>query len=142
MTSQLLEQQQRYYDARTQYDIAKAESDRLEKLWRAEEEQLVERMVEANVKSVQFADGSKPTLVKNVSAKCNQGNQAEVRQWLIDTEGDDSDFLKTEADRHKVNAHIKKQIEAGADPEDYPDFLSVSVRPNVRVYGWKNRASE
>tara|TARA_R110000772_G_C13309802_1_gene439836 strand:- start:11347 stop:11790 length:444 start_codon:yes stop_codon:yes gene_type:complete len=138
----LLDFQRDYYDARTEYDVAKAESDRLEKLWRAQESKLIEKMMGDGVKSVTLSDGSRPTLAKGVSVKCNKDTHDQVRAWLLETVGDDSDFVETLPNRHKVAAHVKKEIEEkGMDPDDFPDFLAVSVKPTMRVLGWTKRLS-
>lgn len=139
----ILDFQRTYYEARTEYDNAKAESDRLEKLWRAEEAKLIDAMMDEGVKSVTLDDGSRPTLAKTVSIKCNKDTHDRVREWLRDTVGDDSDFIETLPNRHKVAAHVKKCIEEeGLASSDFPGFLAVSVKPTMRVLGWKNRKSE
>ena len=138
----LLDFQREYYEARTSYDEAKAESDRLEKLWRVQESKLIEKMMDEGVKSVTLDDGSRPTLAKGVSVKCNKETHSQVRQWLLDTVGDDSDFVETLPNRFKVAAHVKKLIEEQhADPEGFPEFLAVSVKPTMRVLGWTKRLS-
>ncbi len=137
----LIDQQNRYYEARTAYDEAKAESDRLEKLWREQEGKLIDRMMDLQIKSITLGDGSRPTLAKSVSVKCNKETYDDVRQWLVATEGDDADFVETLPNRFKVIAHVKKKIEAGADIDTFPEFLAVSTKPTMRVLGWEKRKS-
>lgn len=138
----LIAQQERYYRARTDYDNSKADTEVFEKEWRDQEEKLIQRMMDAGVKSVTLADGSRPTLAKSTSAKCNKDNADQVSKWLIDTVGDDADFTVMMLDRWKVIGHVKKQIEEeGMDPLDFPEFLGVSTRPTIRVLGWEKRKS-
>src|SRR5690606_17634415 len=128
--------------ARLAYEKAKAESNRQEELWRAEEQRLIDAMLEAGVKSVVLADGSKPSLTRSCKVRCTKDNAAAVRAWLCDTVGSDDDFIETLPNRFKVAAHVKKAIENGADEGSFPPFLEVSTRPSIRVYGWKNAAGE
>ena len=131
-----------YYAARTRYEQAKAESNRLEELWRKEEQALIDAMLDAGVKSVTLDDGSKPTLTRSVKVKCTKDNADVVRSWLVETTGDDTDFIETLPNRFKVAAHVKKAIENGTAEDSFPPFLQVSTRPSIRVYGWKNAAGE
>lgn len=142
MSTILNNQVTNYYSARLAYEKAKSESNRLEELWRAEEQKLIDAMLDAGVKNVTLADGSKPSLTRSVKVKCTKDNASKVRQWLCDTIGSDDDFIETLPNRFKVAAFVKKEIEKGADEATFPTFLEVSTRPSIRVYGWKNAAGE
>jgi hypothetical protein len=142
MSTILNNQVTNYYQARLEYEKAKRESNRLEELWRAEEQKLIDAMLDANVKSVTLADGSKPSLTRSCKVKCTKDNATAVRSWLCETVGSDDDFIETLPNRFKVAAYVKKQIENGADEATFPPFLEVSTRPSIRVYGWKNAAGE
>jgi len=130
------EQWARYADARLAYEEAKEESNRLEEAWRVEEAKLVDAMLNAGLKNFTNDDGTKPTLTKNASVKCNKDNADDVREWLVDTVGDDTDFVEETVNRFKVAAHVKKKLEAGADESEFPAFLGLNTRPAIRVYGW------
>lgn len=142
MSTILNSQVTNYYNARTEYERAKTESNRLEALWRVEEQKLIDAMLDAAVKSVTLADGSKPTLTKSCKVRCTKDNADAVRAWLVETTGSDDDFIETLPNRFKVAAHVKKAIERGVDEASFPTFLEVSTRPSIRVYGWKNAAGE
>lgn len=129
-----------YYSAREKYESAKAESDLLDKVRRAKEHELVNFMMENQLKSVAREDGSKPILVSSISISCTGDNAEEIREWLKETVGDDRDFLVTAPHKPSVLAHVKKKIEQeGFDPTDFPTFLQVNTRPTLRVDGWTKR---
>lgn len=142
MSTILNSQVTNYYTARLAYERAKSESNRLEELWRAEEQKLIDAMLEAGVKSVTLEDGSKPTLTRSCKVSCTKDNATEVRSWLCEVHGSDDDFIETLPNRFKVAAFVKKKIEGGVDEATFPPFLKVSTRPSIRVYGWKNAAGE
>lgn len=128
----------RYAAARLAYEDARDQANELEKVWREQEDLLVDAMLEAGVKNFQNDDGTKPTLTKNTSVKCNKDNYEDVRDWLVDTVGDDTDFVEETVNRFKVAGLVKKKLESGADEADFPEFLGLNTRPAVRVYGWNN----
>lgn len=130
-----------YYEARERYEKAKEISNKAEKEWRAKEHELVNYMIENQIKSVSRADGTKPLLVSQVSISCTADNAEEIREWLKEKYGDDRDFLVTTPHKPTVLAKIKQEIEEGSDPTDFPQFLSVNTRPTLRVDGWTKRGS-
>lgn len=125
-----------YKDARLAYEEAKEFSNELERKWREEEQKLVDAMVEEGVRSFANDDGSKPTLTKNVSIKCNKDNAGDVRHWLVEQVGDDADFVEETVNRFKVAAYVKKLIEKGRSEDDFPTMLGLNTHPAIRVYGW------
>lgn len=129
-----------YYMARASYDAAKAVSDEAYKGFRAKETELVEYMLEHKIKSVKREDGTTPTLVNTVSISVTQENYEQIRQWLRDTVGDDTDFLVTIPHKPAITEYVKRQIEKEKlDSSDFPEFLQCSTRPTMRVTGWKGR---
>lgn len=129
-----------YYRAREQYESAKAESDLRDKIRRTKEHELVNFMMENQIKSVAREDGTKPILVSSITISCTGDNAEEIREWLKTTVGDDRDFLVTAPHKPSVLAHVRKQIEEkGLDPQDFPAFLQVNTRPTLRVDGWTKR---
>lgn len=142
MSTILNSQVTKYYEARLAYEQKRAEATTLEEKWRAEEQKLIDAMLDAQVKSVTLADGSRPSLTKSCKVRCTKDNADAVRAWLVETTGSDDDFIETLPNRFKVAAHVKKAIERGADEASFPSFLEVSTRPSIRVYGWKNSAGE
>lgn len=130
------QQWERYRDARLAYEEAREHSNECERLWRIEEAKLVDVMLEEGVKSFANDDGSKPTLTKTVSIKCSKDNEDDVRSWLVNTVGDDADFVEEKVNRFKVQAYVKKQLEKGIGEDEFPPMLGLNTRPSIRVYGW------
>jgi hypothetical protein len=131
-----------YYDARREYDLAKSISNAKAFTWRQKEQELVDYMIEHQLKKFSRDDGTTPTLVNSVNISVVKGNFEEIRQWLIDTEGDDSDYLETVVSKPAVLALVKKKLKAGDDVTDLPDYLKASSRPSLRVTGWKGASGE
>lgn len=128
-----------YYEARAAYDVAKKISDDADALRRVKERELVDYMIENQIKKVSLADGTTPMLVKAVSISVTQENYDSIREWLRNTVGDDADFLVTIPHKPTILEMVKKKIEDGDDPTDFPDFLKCDTRPTLRVDGWKSR---
>lgn len=129
-----------YYAARSSHDFAHAESAKAYDVMRAREAELVEFMLEHQLKSVSRDDGTKPTLCKSTSISVTKENEEQIKEWLRNTEGDDAPFLVTVPHKPAILELIKKKIETEKlDDSDFPPFLQCSTRPTLRVTGWKGR---
>lgn len=128
-----------YYEARSAYDEAHALSVEADKLRRQKERELIDYMIEHQIKKVERADGTTPLLVQGVTISVTQENYEEIREWLRETVGDDADFLVTVPHKPAILEHVKKQLEEGVDAQDMPAFLKCDTRPALRVNGWKSR---
>jgi hypothetical protein len=126
-----------YYAARRDYDDKKAASNQADAERRRLERELVDYMMEHQIKSVDRMDGTKPLLASSVSASVTKENAEEIRAWLLETVGDDSDFMETIVSKPAVVELLKKRIKEGDDPSDFPAFLKVDTRPTLRVNGWR-----
>jgi hypothetical protein len=131
-----------YYEARRDYDQKKALSNEADKVRRQREADLVDYMIEHQIKGFDREDGTKPLLVSSVSISVTKDNYDAIRQWLMETEGDDSDFVETIVSKPAVLELVKKKLKAGDDVTDFPDFLKPDTRPSLRVYGWKGLADD
>lgn len=129
-----------YYEARAEYDRAKNLSDAADRLRRDRERELVDYMLEHQITKVSRADGTTPLLVRGVSISVTQENYDAIREWLRDTVGDDSDYIVTIPHKPTILEMVKKRIEQGDDPSDFPLFLKCDSRPTLRVDGWKGRS--
>lgn len=128
-----------YYAARAAYDEAHRISSEADALRRQRERELVDYMIENQIKKISRDDGTTTILVSATSIACNQENAEDIRKWLVNTEGDDTDYMVNVLSKPAVLELVKKKIKAGEDPSDFPEFLKVDTRPNVRVDGWKGR---
>ena len=124
------------YKARIAYEDAKAEADRKHAVWRAKETELIDEMLAAHLRALPRDDGTSPTLKKSVACSVTKDNDEEVRKWLIEFTGDDSDFVKEAVSKPAVAELIKAKIAEGMDPIEFPNFLNVSSRPTLVVNGW------
>lgn len=128
-----------YYAARSAYDEAHRLSSEADAFRRQKERELVDYMMENQCKKHGRTDGTTLILVSAASIACNQENAEQIRKWLVDTEGDDSDYMVTVLHKPAVLELVKKKLKGGDDPTDFPDFLKVDARPTLRVDGWKGR---
>jgi hypothetical protein len=126
-----------YYEARADYDAKHKASSDADKVRRARERELVDYMIEHQIKKVSRNDGTTPLLVSATSIACNQENAEQIRKWLVETEGDDSDYMVNVLSKPAVLELVKKKIKQGDDPTEFPEFLKVDARPTLRVDGWK-----
>ena len=131
-----------YYQAREAYDIAKANSDRQDAFRREKERELVDFMIENKFPKIARDDGSTTMLVKAVTCSVTQENYDDIREWLRQTYGDETDFLVTIPHKPAILEAVKKSIESGTDSSDFPAFLRVDTRPTLRVDGWKTRVPQ
>lgn len=128
-----------YYEARAAYDEAHRLSSEADALRRAKERELVDYMIEHQIQKIERADGTKPLLVSAVSIACTAENSEQIRKWLVETEGDDADFMVNVLHKPAVLELVKKKIKEGDDPSEFPAFLKCDSRPTLRVDGWKSR---
>lgn len=130
-----------YYAARRDYDQKKAISNQADIERRRLERELVDYMIENQLKGVDRDDGTKPSLVASVSISVTKENAEDIRAWLRETVGDDTDFMETILSKPAVLELVKGKVKKeGWDVSDFPDFLKPDMRPTLRVTGWKGVA--
>ena len=127
-----------YYVARTAYEEAAKFASELAVERDRTEQKLIDAMLEQGLKSVQMANGTKPTLCKNVQISCTKDNFGVIRKWLVDTYGDDRDYVEETVNKWTVLAKVKKELDGGLDEKSFPPELKLSTRPGLRVIGISN----
>lgn len=138
MTNTLTDTIKTYYAARTKYEEAKAEATRLLAISNAAENEVIDALIDAKQKSITFEDGTKPTLVKSVTISCTKDNFDLIRSWLVQTFGDDKDYVEETVNKWTLLAKIKSMLEKGEQDESFfPPVLKLNSRPGLRVWGWK-----
>lgn len=138
--SALNEKIEAYYEARADYEAKAAIATDAEKLRRKLEYELIDLMMEEGVTKISLDDGTTPTLVKSCSASITKDNFDDIREWLRETVGDDSDYIETIVSKSAVMERVKHLLDVEKwDETDLPQFLRVSTRPTIRVTGWKQR---
>jgi hypothetical protein len=138
MQSKLNDLIAQYYAARQAYDNAKKISDDFDHARRTAERTLVDHMIENGINKVSLDDGTTPTLVSTAAVKVTKENSEEIRQWLLDTMGDDHDFLETVVSKSAVAELVRGMI-ADGNETNVPACLELNQRPTLRVTGWKGR---
>lgn len=128
-----------YYAARSAHDEANARKAAAYERMKEAERAVVTAMIDEEQQSVKRTDGTTVYLRRAVSLSVTQENSPMIRQWLMDTVGDDADFVREEVQKKAVADLVKSQLEGGADEDEFPDFLRLSTFPNLSVNGWNNR---
>jgi hypothetical protein len=142
MSNELNLKAEAYYEARRDYEAKKAASNIADTERRRREAELVDYMIEHQIKSFDRNDGTKPLLAASVSISVTKDNYDQIRAWLLETEGDDKDYVETVVSKPAVLELVKKKLKAGDDVSDFPDFLKPDTRPTLRVNGWKSVAGD
>ena len=124
-----------YRLARKAHEDALEHTEKLYKDRAQLERQVVEAMLEGNHRRLDH-DGALIYLSDHVGVAVNQQNQADVVQWLNTRRGGVDDFMVLQLDGARVKRMVRKELEDGALPSEYPDFMKVSTRPRLNVRGW------
>jgi hypothetical protein len=132
----VLEKIQTYLDARAIYDEAHATSQAAHKMMRDAEYELVDTMLSDGVPSMGLDSGVNVSLRKQYSCSVTTANEAQIREWLVETRGDDSDFVHEKVNKPALIEWMKEQQK---EPDDVPAFLKLNTRPGITVRGWKTR---
>ena len=132
----VLEKINSYLEARAIYDDMHAASQAAHKTMREAEYELVDVMLSDGVPSMGLDSGVNVSLRKQYACSVTAANETQIREWLVETRGDDSDFV-----HEKVNkpALVEMLKEEGKEPDDVPAFLKLNTRPGITVRGWKTR---
>jgi hypothetical protein len=128
-----------YLEAREDYDVAHDLSSKAHARMKALETELVDEMVGTHTQSHGTKDGIHVSLRKQFNCSVTQANETQIRNWLNDTEGDDSQFVVEKVHKPALVEWLKQK---DYGPEDVPDFLKLSTRPGITVRGWNTREKE
>lgn len=132
----VLEKINNYLAARDAYEIIHAQSQEAHKRMREEEYVLVDTMLADGVPSMGLDSGVNVSLRKQYGCSVTAANEAQIREWLVETQGDDSDFVHEKVNKPALLEMLK---ETGQEPDDAPAFLKLNTRPGITVRGWKTR---
>ena len=131
---------EQYFDARAAYDEAHALSSARHAEMKKAERDVIDARLEEGTQSVAFGEGLAVSLRNQFSVSCTDANNQSWRDWLIETEGDDTPYVKQVIDKKSVTDLLKKKIEAceiGID--DVPAEFSINTTPALYVRGWNSR---
>ena len=129
-----------YYEARESYETAKALSDSAHKDMKRAENEVIDAMIDEGTRSIGLDDGTNCSLRSSFSISVAKDNFHAIREWLLDTVGDDKDFVEEVVSKPAVLDYIRAAVDAGKlDESGIPAFLNLNTRPTVNVRNWTNR---
>ncbi len=128
-----------YLQVRDAYDKAHATSVMAHRDMKFAESDLIDAMLDEGVKAHKLDNGINVSLRKQYSCSVNKGNEADIRRWLIEEEGDDKQFMVEKVHKPALLDWLRSR---GFEPEDAPAFLQLSTRPGITVRGWQTREAE
>lgn len=130
-----------YYNMRSDHDQLKAETAAAYKGMQRAEAKLVDAMLDEGVNSVgRDSDGTHISLRKRFTISVTVENEQQIRDWLTEEVGDDTDFVVEKLNKTAVTDLVKQKVEVDLEPEtEIPEFLKLNTSPTVSVRGWKER---
>lgn len=120
-----------YIAARLITDVYKAELRDAKRVLEAAETDLVDALLEEEMTQIKMESGLTLFLRKQFKITVTQKNKASVREWLLESTGDDQPFVTEEIDKDAVEEHCKT-----LDKDEIPDFLNLWTKPAIGVRGW------
>ena len=134
-----------YLDARAERDRMAALKTKAEKFFKAMEQELVEEMIDRHEPSIAKDEDSRygklnVGLRRKLTLSVTKANQDDIRAWLTENIGDDSDFVVEKVNGPALMEWLEEKINnQEIQPEDLPEFMRPQTRPGISVIGWKNR---
>jgi len=125
-----------YVAARINRDVAESTAKSAKAAFRNAEDELVDSMLDADLQNFTHESGLQCYLRQQFRVSVTQANSRNVRDWLLETTGDDQPFVEEKLDKKAVEEHCKKVAETEGK-DRIPDFLSLYVRPGIGVRGWE-----
>ena len=126
---------ERYKAFRASHERHRGMADEAYKLMKHAESELVQAMLDADAKNFEV-DGMKPYLTADRECSVTKDNIEQVQAWLDSQRGGAEPFMRTAVDPWAVKRLVREELKDGVDPESYPEFLKVAVRPRLNVKGW------
>jgi hypothetical protein len=125
------EARKRYVAARLNCDVCASAAKKARKQMQSCEEELVEALLDAEMTQIKMESGLTLFLRKQFHISLTQENKPMVRQWLLNTTGDDMPFVYEELDKKAVEEHCKN-----LDKDEIPEMLKLHTRPAIGVRNW------
>ena len=125
----------RFLMAKLEYEIAHKRSQERHKEWRQTEADFIDGMLDQQIKTFKHLEtGEVFGLSEHFGISVTQNNTDLIRNWLVESEGDDSPYLTEVCDKRAVTAHVKGLVinnrQGGkADEDGVPEFLNLKTRP-------------
>ena len=124
-----------YLLARSVYEEAHKASQQAHKMWKQAEADFIDALLDSQVKTFKHLEtGEVFGLSEHFHVSVTQNNTDLIRNWLVESEGDDAPFLTEVCDKKAVTAHVKTLVEANrqagkGDEDGLPAFLNLKTRP-------------
>lgn len=135
----VLEKIDGYLEARAAYEACHEASQAAYAMMKSAEYECVDGMLEEHVKSHGMDNGVHLSLRKQFTCSVTIDNENQIREWLTEWLGDDSEYIVEKVNKPALLEMLKaKEME----PQDAPDFLKLSTRPGITLRGWKDRDKE
>lgn len=120
-----------YVAARLHSDVCANAAKRARAQLRQVEDELVEALLDSEMTQIKMESGLTLFLRKQFKISLTEETKPKVRQWLLDTTGDDMPFVKEEVDKQAVEDHCK-----GLDKDEIPPYLNLHTKPAIGVRNW------
>jgi hypothetical protein len=131
-----------YYNARENYERWHELSAAGHEAMKNAEREAVDAMLNDGLKSLGLADGTHVSLRKQFTCSVTVDNEAQVREWLVEVNGDDSQFVVEKVHKPALVEWLRAEFEKTMDEGDVPDFMKMQTSPALSVRGWKSRIVE
>lgn len=138
----VLETIEAYYRARARHEAADKTAKALYAVRQDREREMIDEMVETETKGIKRDDGTYCGWKRKNRISVTQANDEQVRTWVLDETGDDSDFVVTACHKPAVEELVNGMLDEGTEPGDLPAFLKLNQQPIANVQGWKQLNKE
>lgn len=128
-----------YVNARENYERWHELSASGYALMKTAEYAAVDAMLNDGIKSIGRADGTNVSLRKQFTCSVTLDNEAQVREWLVEVNGDDAQFVVEKVHKPALLEWLRGEFEKTMDEGDVPEFLKMRTSPALSVRGWKMR---
>jgi hypothetical protein len=125
-----------YVAARLQKELSSDAAKKAGAAFRGAEAELVEAMLEVDLQNFTHETGLQCFLRQQFKVSITAANTQDVRDWLLETTGDDQPFVEEKLDKKAVEDHCKHVAETEGK-DRIPDFLRLFTRPAIGVRGWE-----
>lgn len=127
------------YNAREEHDRLKELCHDAHMVYKRVCSKLIEAMADEDVQHFKRRNITISTK-KHFSISVTADNDGMIRSWLMDTYGDDTDFLIEKVGKAILTDKIREEVIGDEKYEhEYPDFLNLQTARIIQVDGWKDR---
>ncbi len=127
------------YKAREEHDRLKELCHEAQVVYRRICAKLIDEMADKDVQHFRHQNLTISTK-KHFAISVTADNNDDIRKWLMETYGDDTDFLTENVSKKILTEKIREEVTGNEKyEEEYPDFLNLKTARIIQVDGWKDR---